>query len=144
MGAFAGVLILSTRRALNKSAHRSAQLEHLEALKKSAQMSAQQERPQSTHRERSNGVPNFSAQQGGVHERFSAQHERFVQQSARFFRRHVLKCAFAYGRFGRWPWKLRLQLFKDFGRSVKGSVGEAFCRKVASVKVLFRKHDSFP
>ena len=55
-----------------------------------------------------------------------------------------MKCAFAYGRFSRWPSKLRLQLFKDFGRSVKGLVGEAFCRKVASVKVLFRKHDSFP
>ena len=52
LGSFAGVLILSTRRALNKSANRSAQLEHLEALKKSAHMSAQQERPQSIHRER--------------------------------------------------------------------------------------------
>ena len=136
LGAFAGVLILST--------HRSAQLEHSEALNKSAHMSAQQDHPQSTHWEHSTGVPNFSAQQGGVPENFSAQHECFVEHSARFFRMHVLKCTFAYGRFGRWRWKLRLQLFKYFGRSVKGLLREAFWRKVASVQVFFRKHDSFP
>jgi len=107
-------------------------------------MSAQQDPPQSTHWEHSTGVPDFSAQQGGVPEKFSAQHERFVQHSVRFFRTHVLKCTFAYGSFDRWPWKVRLQLFKNFGRSMKGSVGVAFCRKVASVQVLFRKHDSFP